>query len=111
MARWIADVSAETIKRERAQARALRQSAWWKRRRASGVCHYCGQRVPPRELTMDHLVPLSRGGRSTKGNLVPACKACNTKKRQRLVFEVDLEERAALRCPPHTAPNKLKAGS
>ncbi|MCA9484169.1 MAG: HNH endonuclease [Nitrospina sp.] len=30
---------------------------------------------------MDHVVPLSRGGRSTKGNIVPACKECNTKKK------------------------------
>jgi len=29
---------------------------------------------------MDHLVPLGRGGRSIRGNVVPACKECNTKK-------------------------------
>jgi 5-methylcytosine-specific restriction endonuclease McrA len=38
---------------------------------------------------MDHLVPLSRGGRSIKGNLVPACKACNAKKKYRLPWEED----------------------
>jgi len=37
---------------------------------------------------MDHLVPLSRGGRSNKGNLVPACKDCNNRKKSRLAFEV-----------------------
>ena len=36
---------------------------------------------------MDHLVPLIRGGKSTKGNLVPACKACNTQKQSRLTIE------------------------
>ena len=36
---------------------------------------------------MDHVVPLVRGGRSTKGNVVPACKDCNTKKKHRLVWE------------------------
>ncbi|MFN8640927.1 MAG: HNH endonuclease [Candidatus Binatia bacterium] len=36
---------------------------------------------------MDHLVPIIRGGRSTKGNVVPACKACNTAKRHQLAFE------------------------
>jgi len=30
---------------------------------------------------MDHIVPLARGGRSKKGNVVPACKTCNTKKK------------------------------
>jgi 5-methylcytosine-specific restriction endonuclease McrA len=31
---------------------------------------------------MDHLIPLIRGGRSTKQNLVPACKKCNSEKHQ-----------------------------
>jgi 5-methylcytosine-specific restriction enzyme A len=84
---WVAVLSEAEIKRERAKARALRQSQWWKRRRAVGVCHYCGKHVAPTELTMDHLVPLIRGGRSHKGNLVPACKNCNTTKKHQLVFE------------------------
>ena len=84
---FIPVLSEEEIRRERAKARELRQSQWWKRRRATGVCHYCGKHFPPHELTMDHLVPLIRGGRSTKGNLVPACKDCNTKKKHQLAFE------------------------
>jgi 5-methylcytosine-specific restriction endonuclease McrA len=36
---------------------------------------------------MDHVVPIARGGLSTKGNLVTACKACNTKKKQLLPME------------------------
>ncbi len=82
-------LSPEEIRRERAKARELRNSQWWKRKRGRGVCHYCGRRFPPRELTMDHLVPLVRGGRSTKGNLVPACKECNAKKKYLLAFEFD----------------------
>lgn len=97
---WIAVLSDEEIKRERAKARELRQSQWWKRRRAAGICHYCGGKFAARELTMDHLVPLVRGGRSTKGNLVPACKECNTKKRHRLAFERDADERDAVGSPP-----------
>jgi len=84
---FIAILSEEEIRRERAKARELRQSQWWKRKRATGICHYCEQHFPPGDLTMDHLVPLVRGGRSTKGNLVPACKDCNTKKKHQLVFE------------------------
>jgi 5-methylcytosine-specific restriction endonuclease McrA len=75
------------IRRERHKARDLRQSQWWKRRCAKGVCYYCGQLTAPRELTMDHIVPLARGGKSTKGNLVPACKTCNTQKKQLLPME------------------------
>jgi 5-methylcytosine-specific restriction endonuclease McrA len=70
----------EDLKRERAKARELRQSQWWKNRIASGLCHYCGAQVPPKELTLDHVVPLVRGGKSTRGNCVPACKACSSQK-------------------------------
>ena len=42
---------------------------------------------PPSELTMDHLVPIIRGGRSTQGNVVPACKECNSKKGYLLPLE------------------------
>lgn len=80
-------LSPEEIRCERAKARELRASQWWKRRIANGICHYCGRQVPPRQLTMDHLVPLVRGGRSNKGNLVPACKECNASKKHHLAFE------------------------
>jgi 5-methylcytosine-specific restriction endonuclease McrA len=75
------------LKRERRKARDLRQSQWWKRRCAKGICHYCGRSAQPSELTMDHVVPLARGGNTTKGNVVPACKACNTQKKQLLPME------------------------
>jgi 5-methylcytosine-specific restriction endonuclease McrA len=81
------DLSEADIRRERHKARDLRQSQWWKRRLAKGQCHYCGRAFIPAELTMDHIVPIARGGRSTKGNLVPACKSCNTQKKQLLPME------------------------
>lgn len=75
------------IKREKAKARELRASQWWKRKCAKGVCHYCGRTVAPKELTMDHIVPISRGGKSTRGNVVPCCKECNNKKKMLLPME------------------------
>ena len=78
---FIRDVDDADIRREKAKARELRASAWWKRRVGAGRCGYCDRPTPPRELTMDHRVPLVRGGRSTRGNLVPACKACNNAKK------------------------------
>lgn len=75
------------IKRERSKARELRQSQWWKRKCAKGLCHYCGRPTPAKALTMDHIVPIARGGASTKGNVVPACKECNTAKQQLLPME------------------------
>ena len=68
------------VKRERAKARELRQSAWWKQECQAGVCHYCKQNVGAEALTMDHVVPVARGGTSTKGNVVPCCKDCNNRK-------------------------------
>ena len=81
------DLDEADIKRERRKARDLRESQWWKRRLAKGVCHYCGRKVLPKELTMDHIVPIARGGQSTKGNVAPACKDCNNKKKQLLPME------------------------
>jgi len=84
---YVYDLDASDLKKERYKARDLRESQWWKRRLAKGVCHYCGRRMSPRELTMDHIVPLARGGRSIKGNVVTACKECNNKKKQLLPME------------------------
>lgn len=75
------------IRQEREKARALRKQNWWQNRIARGICYYCGNSVPPRELTLDHIVPLARGGRSTRGNCVPACKDCNTRKKNLLPLE------------------------
>ena len=71
----------EHIKREKARGRELRNSQWWKRRRSTGICYYCGRKFKADELTMDHLIPIVRGGRSVAGNVVPACKDCNSKKK------------------------------
>lgn len=76
-----ATASPEEIARERAKARELRASQWWRNQLAKGVCHYCGGHFPPSELTMDHVIPVARGGKSERGNVVPACLACNRQKR------------------------------
>ncbi len=75
------------ITKERRKARELRASQWWKRKLAKGVCEYCFRPTAPKELTMDHIVPISRGGRTTKGNVVTACKECNNNKKQLLPME------------------------
>ncbi len=80
--------SAAEIKREKEKAHQLRDSQWWKNRRASGICYYCKRKFPPQELTMDHIVPICRGGKSTKSNIVPCCKECNNKKKYLLPMEM-----------------------
>ena len=75
------------VKREKEKARLLRKSRWWQQKINRGECNYCGRRFPPEKLTMDHVVPLVRGGKTTKGNVVPVCKECNTQKKYLLPME------------------------
>ncbi len=75
------------LKREKQKARLLRNSQWWKRKRSYGICHYCNNKFVPKELTMDHVIPIARGGRTEKSNVVPCCKECNTKKKHLLPTE------------------------
>ncbi len=82
-------VSEKEIKEEKQKARALRQTTWWKRKLAEGKCEYCGEKFPPSELTMDHIVPVARGGKSVKNNIATACKECNNKKKYLLPMEWD----------------------
>jgi 5-methylcytosine-specific restriction endonuclease McrA len=81
------DIEEADIRRERRKARELRQTQWWKRKLAKGTCYYCGARKAPAQLTMDHLVPVARGGKSNRSNVVTACKTCNTRKKQLLPME------------------------
>jgi len=87
MDRFISYITEEEIKREKSKARELRKSQWWKRKCAEGICYFCKRKVPTKELTMEHIVPIIRGGKSTKGNVVPACKECNNKKKYLLPIE------------------------
>ena len=82
MSDWI-DIPSDKqhVAREKAKAREMRNSQWWKNLIAKGSCHYCGKSFSAGDLTMDHIVPLSRGGKSTKGNIVPCCKNCNSEKK------------------------------
>ena len=81
----------QQIMREKAKARKLRQSQWWKNEIAKGICHYCGREFKPEELTMDHVIPVSKGGKSTKGNIVPSCKECNNKKMYKTPVDIVIE--------------------
>ncbi|WP_423303675.1 HNH endonuclease [Deferribacter thermophilus] len=84
---FIIEVDEKFIKREKQKARELRKKQWWKNKLAEGKCYYCGKSFSPKELTMDHIVPIIRGGKTTKGNVVPACKDCNNKKKYMLPIE------------------------
>jgi 5-methylcytosine-specific restriction endonuclease McrA len=49
-------------------------------RRDGYICMYCGSRSDEHQLTRDHVIPLSKGGRDIWSNVVTACRSCNTRK-------------------------------
>ena len=89
---WIDIKSDPThIRREREKARQLRKTDWWRALLQKGECYYCHKVVGAEELTMDHKIPVSRGGKSTRGNCVPCCKECNNNKKPYTPVEQILE--------------------
>lgn len=84
-------VDEKQIKKEREKARELKKSSWWKNKLQAGKCYYCERPFSKAELTMDHLVPLARGGKSIKNNLVSACKKCNFDKKHKTLVEIRLK--------------------
>ena len=69
------------------QTRALSRKNILLRDRNS--CQYCGVVLPSSELTLDHVIPRSRGGNSTWENLVACCHSCNRRKGNRMLHEID----------------------
>ncbi len=50
---------------------------------AQRLCHYCAENTPEGQRTLDHKVPLSKGGGHVAGNIVMACKSCNCSKQDK----------------------------
>lgn len=75
------------VRQEKERARELRKSRWWQTLIAKASCYYCRSELAAEEVTMDHVVPMTQGGRSTPGNIVPACKDCNNLKRDMTAVE------------------------
>lgn len=81
----------------------------WQRivRQYRGCCAYCG--IRPDELTVDHVVPVSKGGRHAPANLVPACRECNSTKNSRFLIAWKLEIRKGGARASSAAANSLLA--
>jgi 5-methylcytosine-specific restriction endonuclease McrA len=58
--------------------------------RDHNTCQYCARVFAPQELTLDHIVPRSRGGDSTWDNLVASCRSCNNRKGDRSLEDAGL---------------------
>ncbi len=59
--------------------------------RDRNTCQFCGRHFPAAELTLDHVLPRSRGGHSTWENLVACCYQCNNRKGDRTPEEAGLK--------------------
>jgi 5-methylcytosine-specific restriction endonuclease McrA len=59
--------------------------------RDRNMCQYCGTALPSAELTLDHVIPRSRGGTSTWENLVACCHPCNRAKGNHLPHEASMK--------------------
>lgn len=92
-----------TVIRLRYYVNAPRRGVTWGReavlRRDHFTCAYCGVQVGQRhdgriynrqDFTVDHILPVSRGGRNTWGNTVCACQSCNQRKANRLPHEANM---------------------
>lgn len=67
-------------------------------RRDHHVCQYCGS---TKQLTIDHIVPLSKGGKHTWDNVVTACERCNQRKGDRTPLQAGLSLRTQPKAPMH----------
>lgn len=59
--------------------------------RDSSTCQYCSKTLSQHQITIDHVVPRERGGRTSYTNCVVACYACNNKKANRLLEETNFK--------------------
>jgi len=78
----------------------------WVCNRDNWKCQYCGVEVNSSNFSIDHVVPRSRGGRSTFENTVCCCKPCNAKKSDKLLGQTKMKLR---RQPVVPKMNPIKA--
>jgi 5-methylcytosine-specific restriction endonuclease McrA len=67
------------------------------------TCQYCGATPPREDLTVDHVVPRCRGGKTMWENVTTACKKCNGRKGSRTPAEAGMELLAKPRRPRYVA--------
>ena len=63
-------------------------------KRDNFTCQYCGRKGEGVELEIDHIIPMTRGGKTDIRNLITACKECNRAKHNKLLSADQLEELA-----------------
>ena len=59
--------------------------------RDKSTCQYCGRHFDKRDLNLDHVIPRDKGGLTTWENIVCSCIPCNTRKGNRLAYQVHMQ--------------------
>ena len=59
--------------------------------RDHGMCQYCAKKLSKATLTIDHVLPKSRGGKNSWENMVSCCRGCNIKKKHRTPSEANMK--------------------
>jgi 5-methylcytosine-specific restriction enzyme A len=92
-------VSQRNIQARRAGANGVITPDQWRRllKRHHFRCFYCGTKLLPANRTLDHKIPLSRGGANTIKNVVPACRPCNQRKMRLTAREFLAREKESAR--------------
>ena len=78
---------ANSFKRERIRVKFSRVNIYT---RDNFKCQYCGRRFVSEDLTFDHIIPRSRGGKTVWENIVSCCVSCNKHKGDRTPFEAGM---------------------
>jgi 5-methylcytosine-specific restriction endonuclease McrA len=79
------------LRYDRLPSRALRLNRQTVFARDDHRCQYCGRRFPTHQLSLDHILPRSRGGNTTWENVVCSCVGCNIKKGGRTPQEAHMK--------------------
>lgn len=79
-------------------------------RRDEWTCQYCGESLPERELTIEHVLPRSRGGPTSWDNCVAACETCNGRKADQTPKEAGMQLRTSPAQPQWTPKLALPKG-
>jgi 5-methylcytosine-specific restriction endonuclease McrA len=79
--------------------------------RDANRCQYCGKRFPTSELSLDHVLPRSRGGETSWENIVCSCVKCNVKKGGRTPQEARMHLIRQPVCPKRSPLLSLKLGN
>jgi 5-methylcytosine-specific restriction endonuclease McrA len=75
--------------RERGAMRVKFVGTDWVRKRDNDTCYLCGGFVSIEDASLDHVIPISRGGDHTRGNVKLAHGRCNSLKGDKLLSELD----------------------